>query len=459
MGQTPDRTLLIIDDEESICFAFERFFSRRGWSVRVASTAAAGLAAYRKAAADVVFVDVRLSDGSGLDVLESLLKDDPAARVIVMTAYGTLETVTRAVRGKAFEYLVKPIDLDRSAELAQRALDSRRTPPPAVAQDGPASAMVGSSPAMQDVYKRVALVAAADGAVLILGATGTGKELVARAIHTHSRRSAGPFVAVNCGALPQPLVESELFGHVRGAFTGADADRAGRFEAADGGTLFLDEVGELPPETQVKLLRVLDCQTIERVGSVKPISLDVRVIAATNRNLEAAIAAGHFRADLYYRLAVMRIELPTLAQRGGDILPLARHFIAARAAGGASQGLDAAAASALEAYPWPGNVRELKNAIEHAVALAGAGPILLEHLPQTLRQPSAAAAPPDMPQQYVKGVHAQAGDLYRAAIEPIEAAVIRQALQQCSGNQSDAAQLLGLHRNTLRKKIRELGIE
>jgi two-component system, NtrC family, response regulator AtoC len=250
--------------------------------------------------------------------------------VIVITAYGSLETVTRAVRGKAFDTLVKPLDLDRAADLAHQVLASReaasvlaetaRLEKNAAPASGKAAArgatMIGSSPAMQEVYKRIGKVAQSDSAVLVLGQTGTGKELVARAIHEHSARAGRPFVAVNCGALPENLVESELFGYARGAFTGADSDKVGRFEAAHGGTLFLDEMGELPHAAQVKLLRFLDTRTVERLGSVKPIHLDVRVVAATNRDLPADVRAGRFRADLYYRLAVIQIELPPLRARG-----------------------------------------------------------------------------------------------------------------------------------------------
>jgi two-component system NtrC family response regulator len=312
---------------------------------------------------------------------------------------------------------------------------------------------------MQEVYKRIALLAASDAAVLILGPTGTGKELVARAIHAHGGRKGKPFVAINCGALPENLVESELFGHIRGAFTGADSDRAGRFEAADGGTVLLDEVGELPAAAQVKLLRVLDTQCVERVGSAKSIQLDVRVLAATNRNLAADVRAGRFRADLYYRLAVMQIELPPLAQRAGDVLLLARHFLA-MAATGAVPPLSAEAADALERYAWPGNVRELRNAMEHAAAVAGTRPILPADLPEPVRTGQAPQADPSrlehMLREYLATAGQGEGGLYEQVIVPSERAIIRYALERCHGNQSEAAAMLGLHRNTLRNKLAEL---
>jgi DNA-binding NtrC family response regulator len=466
MTATP--RILIIDDEEAICFAFQRYFEPRGCRVRVASTAAAGLAAYRQEPADVVFLDVRLPDGDGLELLGRLCEGDPQARVVVITAHGSLEMVTRALRGKAFEYLVKPIDLDRAAELVAQAQASRRAaaaaeaPTPQPQADEPA--MVGRSPAIQEVYKRIGRVAESDSSVLILGETGTGKELVARAIHRHSRRRAGPFVAVNCGALPEPLVESELFGHTRGAFTGAAADKPGRFEAADGGTLFFDEIGELPPAAQVKLLRFLDTQTVERLGSVEPRCLSIRILAATNRDLAGAMDEGRFRRDLFYRLAVIQLALPSLAARPEDILLLAGHFLAQRApAGRAPAILSREAAAVLEAYPWPGNVRELRNAVEHAAIASGGGPILPVHLPEAVRE-GAAASPRGGPEALSLRVEKFArslggGDSFRQAMEDLEKALIRRALDEAGGNQSVAAERLGLHRNTLRNKLRDLGLE
>ena len=388
--------------------------------------------------------------------------------MIVITAYGGMRTVMRSMRGKAFDYLPKPLDLDRAVALAERARQSRAAPPepPAPARtDGEEGPMVGASPAMQDVYKQIARIAALDAAVLVLGETGTGKELVARAIHEHSARSAGPFIAVNCGSLPEKLVESELFGHVRGAFTGADTDRTGRFQAADGGTLFLDEVGELPPDTQVKLLRVLDSQVIERVGSVDSIHLNVRMLAATNRDLTDDVRARRFRADLYYRLAVLHIRLPRLANRREDILPLARHFLASDAPpDGPVLHLDAETERALLAHAWPGNVRELRNAMTHAMAVAPSRRIRPDDLPETVRSRGMSAVPAGgndedgAARRYIDGLSRTEGDLYAKAVKPVEEALFRAAMNECRGNQSQAAALLGLHRNTLRKKLRQLGL-
>jgi two-component system nitrogen regulation response regulator GlnG len=461
-------SILVIDDEEAICFAFQRYFQPRGYGVRVASTGAAGLAAYADEPADVVFLDVRLPDADGLDVLARLAEADPRVRVIVITAHGSLETVTRAMRGRAFDYLVKPVDLDRAAELAAMAVASRRAAAPEARQpSGEADpyALVGRSPAIQEVYKAIGRVAESDSAVLVLGQTGTGKELVARAIHRHSGRRGGPFVAVNCGALPEALVEGELFGHVRGAFTGAAADKPGRLEAADGGTLLFDEIGELPPAAQTKLLRFLDTRTIERLGEVRPRRVDVRVLAATNRDLAAAMAAGRFRQDLYFRLAVIQIHLPPLAARTEDVALLAEHFLSQNSSPDRpAPHLTPDAAAALTEYAWPGNVRELRNAMEHAAVASGGGPILAAHLPDAVRR--GAATPLPSTERGEDGLDALVarwldalppGTPYADVLPHVEAALIRRALAECGGNQSAAAQRLGMHRNTLRGKLRDLG--
>ncbi|NLX60213.1 MAG: sigma-54-dependent Fis family transcriptional regulator [Phycisphaerae bacterium] len=466
------KRILVIDDEESICFAFRRYFESRGFAVTVARTGSEGIARYGEVAPDVVFLDVRLGDMSGLDVLEELRRRDNQSMVIVITAYGSLETVTRAIRNKAFDYLVKPLDLDHAADLVGQALAQRAALTGCRAETGEAAVavaepqLVGSSSVMQEVYKRIGRAALVDSTVLILGDTGTGKEMVARAIHDHSPRRDKPFVAVNCGALPESLVESELFGYVRGAFSGADADKPGRFESADGGTLMLDEIGDLPLAVQVKLLRFLDSHTIERLGSVKSKELNVRIIAATNRDLTQAIEQGQFRQDLFYRLAVIRITLPPLSQRREDILPLAQHFLGQLAAAGeAPAAVSPEASEALCRYRWPGNVRELRNAIEHAALMSGQGPILPGHLPESVRRGdsrSAARAASDIEKaidRYLSLACAGEENLYQAALEPLERVLIQRTLAACNGNQSAAAARLGLHRNTLRNKLREFGFD
>ena len=467
---SPAATILVIDDEASICFAFERFFGARGYRVLSAGTGAQGLALCRSELPDILFVDVRLPDADGLDLLEELHSMVPDSCIIVITAYGSLNAVTRAIREKAFDCLVKPLDLDRALDLAEQFVEARSrlasasmVEPDARQTDLTTDAfpVIGESAAMQGVFKAVARAAATDASVLITGETGTGKDLIARSIHRLSDREAKPFGAVNCGALPEALVESELFGHRKGTFTGADSDKVGRFEAADGGTLFLDEVGELPPSSQVKLLRFLDSHVIERLGDVTPRQLDVRILAATNQPLAEAMAAGGFRQDLYYRLAVLEIHIPPLRKRREDILPLAEHFLSECTGDTVPPRLSRKAASVLEAYNWPGNVRELRNAIEHALAMTTGNVVLPLHLPHHVRatstavQDDSAGAPERALDDYLREIGTEGRDLYQRAVMPIETELIRRVLNECNGNQSEAAQRLGLHRNTLRKKLQE----
>ena len=471
--------LLIIDDEASICYAFRRYFEARGLRVSVAATARAGLDVCRRDPPDVALVDVCLPDADGIGLLGDLRQAAPAARFLVITAFGTLETATRAVAGEAFDYLVKPLDLARVAQAVTQALESGRsdladaTAPAASthAARGAAQApqLVGAAPAMQEVYKQIAWAARSSAAVIVVGATGTGKELTAQSIHDLSPRRAGPFVAVNCGALPESLVESELFGYTRGAFSGAVSDKPGRFETAHGGTLFLDEIGDLPPAAQVKLLRFLDTQQVDRLGSLSSRALDVRIVAATHRDLAEAVAAGTFRQDLYYRLAVIVIHLPALRDRCADIAVLARHFLAALSP--SPPALSAAAAACLEAWPWPGNVRELRNVMQHALAVCSTGPILVSHLPPALRGPhgdnggaagsggAAGAARQDALEAALAAV-AEACDwrrpgVHTRAVEALERYLIRRAMADADGHQIEAAEHLGMHRNTLRRKLLE----
>jgi DNA-binding NtrC family response regulator len=455
------RSILVIDDEEAICRAFERFFTRRNWQVRLASSGGQGLSQLDQAPAGVVFCDVRLPDANGLEVLQSIRRRHPNLPVVIITAYGNMETVMTAMERGAADYLVKPIDLDRALELAERFARPAGKQPDGGDPNRPADAragqIVGTSRAMQQLFKRLALAARSQASVLITGQTGTGKELVARAIHQHSSRARAPFVAVNCGALPDTLAESELFGCVRGAFTGADVDRPGRFESADGGTLFLDEVAELTPPAQVKLLRVLDSGTLERLGSTQSIRVDVRILAATNRDLPARVEAGEFREDLYYRLAVIQLHLPPLRQRDGDVPALAAHFRALLA--GPDQGISNEAMALLERFDWPGNVRQLQNVIQQAAALAGPGPILPEHLPAEIRTPSDGLGPARRTETLLGHVDFQAGQAWRQAIEPVERAVLREALRRTGGQKNAAAEILGLHRNTLRNKLRQYDLD
>ena len=450
--------ILVIDDEQSICVGFERFFSRRNFEVITCATGHAGLEYYSKITPDVVFLDVRLPDSNGLDILTEILQRDPSANVVIITAYGDLDTVTTAVKNRAFDYLAKPLDLDKAFEIASRAVKINRvnTEAKKLQKSDGNPLIVGSSHVMQDVYKQIGMVANSSASVLILGQTGVGKDLVAQATHRNSPRNDKPFIAVNCGALPENLIESELFGHQKGAFTGADSDRAGKFESANGGTLFLDEVGELPHSAQVKLLRVLDNKTIERVGAVKSIDLDVRILAATNRDLYAEVQAGRFRSDLYYRLNVFHIKIPPLCNRKDDIVQISNYFLKQLAP---ETHLSEQAIIALQNHSWPGNVRELRNAIHHSAVLAVSGAILPEHLPRSVFEP---AEPVKNWQEYLTcylNSLPKSDNMYRYAVENLERELIQNALYKCNGNQSEASELIGLHRNTMRKKIRELNIK
>ncbi len=458
-------SLLIIDDEESICTAFRRYFERRGFEVAVAHSGAEGLRCAERAEPAAAFVDVRLPDTDGLELLERLHEQSPNTALIVITAYGSMTTVAEAVRRNAYDYLPKPIDLDRAEALVRQVLEAAETSEhPDVAEvrrhadhdPGPLG-IIGRSAAMQEVFKTVARAANSDSSVLIRGSTGTGKELIARAVHQLSPRASKPFVPVNGGALPETLVEAELFGYEKGAFTGASHAKPGRFERANGGTLFLDEIGELPLPVQVKLLRFLDQRVIERLGSVESRPLDVRVVAATNRDLSQAVEAGEFRADLYYRLAVVEIELPPLTERREDILPLTGYLLGQLAEGGETPELSPEAAELLKSHDWPGNVRELRNAVEHAAIAADGRTIRPEHLPASVRHDRLKSRQTtgdiDALQRFVDSLPLEPGLVHSRAVDELEDRLIARALSECNHNQSAAAKLLGIHRNTLRQKL------
>lgn len=459
-----EKSILVIDDEDSICIAFKRFFENRNWKVETAASADDGFKKYLKSFHAVVFLDIRLPDKSGLELLEQF--SERGANVIIITAYGGLDTVVQAIQGKAYDYLSKPIDLDKALSISERILKSCQIDSPEhVEKPFDQNVIVGKSPAMQEVYKLIARAAASDSPVLIEGETGTGKELAASAIHRFSSRCNKPFVAVNCGAIPQNLIESELFGHVRGAFTGADSDRIGRFECANEGTLLLDEVGELPLSSQVKLLRVLDNGVIERVGSCQPVQLDVRIIAATNRILLDDINKARFREDLFFRLSVLSISLPPLRQRKEDISLLAYHFITSKIDfGKPAPAISKSVLQALMKHHWRGNVRELRNAIEHAIAVAPDRPITVEDLPLSVKSDESLSHTDerclnDNVIDFLRKTVDNGKGKHHKVVEFIERAMINYALERFKGNQSEAAEYLGLHRNTLRNKIRELNIK
>ena len=457
--------LLIVDDEESICWALKRLAQEDGHDVSVASSAEEAFELARQAMFDCILLDIRLPGVDGLAAMERLKQLAPAAPIVVMTAFGSLGTAVEAIRNGAFDYLTKPFDLDRASEVIRRALAQRdelgRPATPAVESPPAGEELLGASPAMQEVFKRIALVAPSSAAVLITGESGTGKELVARAIHRHSRDNGGPLVSVNLASLNPALVESELFGHVRGAFTGADAPRKGLLELADSGTVFFDEAGDIPLAVQVKLLRALEQREIVPVGDAQPRPCSFRVLAATHRDLRQEVQKGNFREDLFFRLAVFEIHLPPLRERAEDIPLLAERFLQnVLPAGGPSVRFTQAALDELCRRPWPGNVRELRNAVEHAALVARAGAIMPEHLPPRM---AAAAGAEDVHSELSRAVRhwaldRLAGDslpenLYQQFLDEAEPPLLSAVLERTAHNRVAAANLLGMHRATLRKKL------
>jgi len=463
-------TLLVIDDEPSILHAFRRAFRDPALTLLTASTAAEGIEFVRTAKPDVILVDIQLPDQSGLDAFRIIRKIDARIPVVFITGHGTTDTAIEAMKIGAYDYLLKPLELEPLRDLVTRALEISRLMhvPALLAADpqgaGPAEVMVGKCPAMQEVYKAIGRVATRDVTVLILGESGTGKELVARAIYSHSRRAHGPFLAVNCSAIPETLLESELFGHERGAFTGADRKRIGKFEQCSGGTLFLDEIGDMTPLTQTKLLRVLQEQSFERVGGTETVHTDVRLIAATNRPVEEMVAREEFRGDLYYRLNVFTIQLPPLRERIEDIPELVQHFLQrfSRELRKDVHGVSPEALALLQQYPWPGNIRELQSALKQAM-LHASGPVLVpEFLPaaiQTGMPPKINGDPIQDWHRYIQErIQAGSQNLYAEMLLLMERHLLTAVLRQTQGNQLQAAKILGITRGSLRNKIRALGI-
>jgi two-component system nitrogen regulation response regulator GlnG len=464
-------SVLIIDDEEPIAWALRRAFEREKCRVAVAATAEDGLAKARQNPPDVVFLDVRLPGMDGLTALGELKKVAPGAAVVVITAHGNLNTAVKAVEGGAFDYLAKPFELAQALDAAKRAIASRNVEedasgglrPPLAEVDSSPDAIVGRSPAMQTVFKRIAKVAPTAACVLITGESGSGKELVARAIHANSPRRDKPLLAAHVAAYNPNLVESELFGHVKGAFTGAEKARDGLLKLADGGTVFLDELADIPLPVQAKLLRVLERQEVQPVGASESQTVDVRIVSATHADLSLAVREGRFRHDLFFRLNVYPIHLPPLRDRVDDIPLLAEHFLRKFGVANPSGAMPAETVAFLKARPWPGNVRELRNALEHAAIEARCGPLRPEHFPE----PSTATGPASTAErmrslvaEWVRErVQALAGrepaDLHQALIEEIEPAVLDEVLRQVDGNRLVAARWLGLARATVRKLIRK----
>jgi DNA-binding NtrC family response regulator len=466
-------TILIVDDEPAIGWSLRETLADLGHEVALAADISSALAAARDRHPDAILLDVRLGSQDGIASLPAIRAVAGDVPVVVMTAFGDLDTAVRAVQAGAFDYLVKPFDLERITQVVDRALADGGARAEATAEPPPAAELVGSSPPMQEVFKQVALVAASDLPVLVTGPTGSGKEVAARAIHAHSARRDKPLVTTNLAALAPGVIESELFGHAAGSFTGAPAARPGLFELADGGTIFLDEIGEAPLEVQVRLLRVLETGEVARVGEAAARPVSVRVIAATNRDLAALLAAGSFRADLFQRLNVFPITIPPLADRPTDIEPLTRHFLARHASGRPLPPIAPEFLTALRDRRWPGNVRELKHAIEYAAVVARGGTLRPEHLPKPEpitatpgRNDLAAAATRvggAVKEWSAAARRELAGlpepDLHHRAVQLVEGTLLREALAHTGGNRTAAAKLLGLDRATLRTKLKALGID
>jgi two-component system nitrogen regulation response regulator GlnG len=454
----------LVDDDASIRWVLERALRNDGMTPRAFEAAEPALDALRRDTPDVLITDIRMPGASGLELLRRIRDARPALPVIVMTAYSDLGSAVSAYEGGAFEYLPKPFDIDQAVALVRRAASGSLA---GGADAGGAPHMpelLGRAPAMQQVFRAIGRLARSSVTVLITGESGTGKELVARALHEHSPRSGRPFIALNTAAIPADLLESELFGHERGAFTGADAQRRGRFEQADGGTLFLDEIGDMSLTLQTRLLRVLAEGEFYRVGGQTPIRVDVRVIAASNQNLPERVTRGLFREDLYHRLNVIRIELPPLRARGEDIPALLTHYmlVAAHELGVEPKALAADALARLAAYEWPGNVRELVNLCRRLSVLAPGSEVHLADLPPEIAGAALAAKEADWALALASWAerHALSGTppLLDAAQPQFERVLIRAALKRTQGHRQEAAKLLGWGRNTLTRKLRELGM-
>jgi two-component system nitrogen regulation response regulator GlnG len=480
------KPIWIVDDDRSIRWVLEKALSRQDIPCRAFASGKEVLAELDREQPQVLLSDVRMAGLDGIELLRTVKRRHPALPVIIMTAYADLDSAVSAFQGGAFEYLPKPFDVDRAVELIQRAVDESLRESGEEEAAAPTPEILGQAPAMQEVFRAIGRLSQSTVTVLLTGESGSGKEVVARALHKHSARAAKPFIAINMAAIPRDLLESELFGHERGAFTGAQAMRRGRFEQAEGGTLFLDEIGDMPAELQTRLLRVLSDGFYYRVGGQQPIKADARVIAATHQNLEERVRQGLFREDLYHRLNVIRLRLPPLRERREDIALLARHFLAksARELGVEPKRLSTEALRFFEQMPLPGNVRQLENLCHWLTVLAPAQVVKVEDLPLELREPvaapaagppagepgnvAAAAAAPTAPaadwaglleQEVERRLRGGEQDLMEAISRRFEATVIGTALRLTHGRRIEAATKLGLGRNTITRKIQELRLE
>ncbi|MGE0072440.1 MAG: nitrogen regulation protein NR(I) [Thiomonas sp.] len=491
------KPIWVVDDDASIRFVLEKALHKAGLQVRCFSNPRDVQVAFAESCPQVLVSDIRMPGGNGIELLQHIRQSHPAVPVIIMTAYSDLDSAVAALQGGAFDYLSKPFDVDKAVELIGRAVDESLRDEQAEEQQNGTPELLGQAPAMQEVFRAIGRLAHSQVTVLITGESGTGKELVARALHKHSPRAGGPFVAINTAAIPRDLLESELFGHERGAFTGAQTMRRGRFEQAEGGTLFLDEIGDMPLELQTRLLRVLSDGHYYRVGGHSAIQSHVRVIAATHQNLEQRVAQGLFREDLFHRLNVIRLRLPPLRERSEDIAPLTRHFLqrSAQQLAVEPKRISAEALQVLQQFAFPGNVRQLENLCQWLTVMAPAQTIQVKDLPQELRPDTAASGlrvasaaeatagrpgsevapaeaaatptPPNTGGEWERGVQSEALALMRSGTPDVmellgqrfERAVIAAALAHTHGRRIEAAQKLGIGRNTITRKIHELGMD
>ncbi len=447
--------VLVVDDDASMCDMLVSDLGELGFEVKARTAAPAALEALVASEFDAVVADLNMPGMSGLELCERIVASRPDVPVIVITAFGSIQTAIAAIRSGAYDFVTKPLEVDALGLALERAIQHRRLSDEvrrlrqAVEEGRRFGTLLGTSPAMRRMYELLDRIADSSASVLIAGETGTGKELVARALHERGRRKAGPFVAVDCASLPEPLLESELFGHARGAFTDAHAARRGLFVQANGGALFLDEIGDLPLALQAKLLRALQTRCVRPVGANEEVPFDVNLIAATNRDLESAVEEGRFREDLYFRINVIHVEMPPLRARGGDVLLLAQHFVDryAAQAGKRVTGLSPDAAERLLAYVWPGNVRELENCIERAIALTRHETIGLDDLPEKIRgfQRSHVLVAGDDPSEL-------------APLEEVERRYVLRVMEAVGGSKTLAARVLGIGRKTLYRKLEQYKI-
>jgi two-component system nitrogen regulation response regulator GlnG len=460
------KPIWIIDDDRSIRWVFEKALARTDLDFRTFSSVPEAMAALTEDEPQVVVSDIRMPNGSGLDFLQEIKVRLPEVPVIIMTAYSDLESAVAAFQGGAFEYLAKPFDVDQAVDIIRRAVEEStlQTTESDDLQEAPE--IIGQAPAMQEVFRAIGRLSRSHSTVMINGESGTGKELVAMALHRHSLRADKPFIAINTAAIPKDLLESELFGHERGAFTGAQAARRGRFEQADGGTLFLDEIGDMPPDLQTRLLRVLSDGQFYRVGGHQPVKVNVRIIAATHQDLEERVRQGLFREDLFHRLNVIRLRLPPLRERREDIPLLARFFLQHSAAelGVEPKQLSLPALNYLSTLGWSGNVRQLENVCHWLTVMAPGQHIDVADLPPELREdlgnrPNSASWQEALAQEVADALNRGEQDILEGRTRAFERILITKALEHTGGRRIEAATQLGMGRNTLTRKIQELGIE